>query len=103
MHGQRTPAAQSARGDNSELDKTGQTILQLLNKAADVTEQNNRRAIDTAQKLSRQVRAAGDRIAQLEAELAAHQERAERAEQWLHAVYVEIEDRFLNQAPRRAQ
>jgi hypothetical protein len=106
MHGQRTPAAQSAQGDNSEVDKAGQTILQLLNKAADVTEQKSRRAIDTAQKLSHQLRATGDRIAQLEAELAAHQERAERAQHWLQTVYVEIEDRFLNQdgsAPRRVQ
>jgi hypothetical protein len=106
MHGQRTPAAQSAQGDNSEVDKAGQTILQLLNKAADVSEQKSRRAIDTAQKLSHQLRAAGDRIAQLEAELAAHQERAERAQHWLQTVYVEIEDRFLNQdasAPRRVQ
>ena len=39
--------------------------------------------IDMAQKLSHQLRAA-DRIAELEAEVAAHQERAERAEQWLH-------------------
>jgi hypothetical protein len=106
MHSQRTPAAQSAQADNSEVDKAGQTILQLLNKAADVAEQKSRRAIDTAQKLSHQLRAAGDRIAQLEAELAAHQERAERAQHWLQTVYVEIEDRFLNQdgsAPRRVQ
>ncbi len=40
--------------------------------------------IDMAQKLSHQLRAAEDRIAELEAEVAAHQERAERAEQWLH-------------------
>jgi hypothetical protein len=103
MHGQRT---QGAQGDNSELDKAGQTILQLLDKAADVADQKSRLAIDTAQKLSHQLRAAGDRIAPLEAELAAHQERAERAERWLNTVYVEIEDRFLNQeknGPRRIQ
>jgi hypothetical protein len=103
MHGQRTSAATSAQGDGSEVDKAGQTILQLLNKAADVAEQKNRRAIDMAQKLSHQLRAAGDRIAQLEAELAAHQERAERAEHWLNTVYVEIEDRFLNQEQNGAR
>ena len=52
------------------LDKAGQTILQLLNKAADVAEQNSRHAIDTAQRLSHQLRAAEDRIAELEAEVA---------------------------------
>jgi hypothetical protein len=38
-------------GDNeAQLDKAGQTILQLLNKAANVAEQNSRHAIDTAQR-----------------------------------------------------
>ena len=66
------PAAQStqgARDDGSQLDKAGQTILQLLHKAADVAEQNSRHAIDTAQRLSHQLRAAEDRIAELEAEV----------------------------------
>ena len=73
----------------------------LLNKAADVAEENRRHAIDMAQKLSNQLRAAEDRIAELEAEVAAYQERAERAEQWLHRVYTEIEDRFLRQGNDR--
>jgi len=58
-------SAQGARDDNTQLDKAGQTILQLLNKAADVAEQNSRHAIDTAQRLSHQLRAAEDRIAEL--------------------------------------
>jgi hypothetical protein len=90
-------SAQGERGDNGQLDKAGQTILQLLSKAADVAEQNSRHAIDTAQKLAHQLRAAEDRISELEAEVAGYQERAERAEQWLHRVYTEIEDRFLRQ------
>ncbi len=90
-------SAQGARDDNTQLDKAGQTILQLLNKAADVAEQNSRHAIDTAQRLSHQLRAAEDRIAELEAEVEAYRQQAERAEQWLHKVYTEIEDRFLNQ------
>ncbi len=102
-------SAQSERTDNTQLDKAGQTILQLLNKAADVAEQNSRHAIDTAQKLSHQLRAAEDRISELEAEVAAYREQAERAEQWLHRVYTEIEDRFLRQGseqrgtPQRSQ
>ena len=88
-------SAQGERDDHTKLDKAGETILQLLNKAADVAEQNSRHAIDTAQRLSHQLRAAEDRIAELEAEVAAYREQAERAEQWLHRVYTEIEDRFL--------
>ena len=94
-------SAQGARDDNTQLDKAGQTILQLLNKAADVAEQNSRHAIDTAQRLSHQLRAAEDRIAELEAEVEAYRQQAERAEQWLHKVYTEIEDRFLRQEKRR--
>jgi hypothetical protein len=87
----------AASGDADQLDKAGQTILQLLHKAAGVAEENSRHALETAQKLSYQLRAAEDRIAALEAEVTAYQERTERAEQWLHRVYTEIEDRFLRQ------
>jgi TolA-binding protein len=80
-----------------QLDSAGQTILQLLNKAANVAEQNSKHAIDMAQQLSHQLRAAQQRISELEAEVTAYQNQAERAEQWLHKVYTEIEDRFLRQ------
>jgi molecular chaperone GrpE (heat shock protein) len=89
----------------NELDKAGQTILQLLHRAAGVVENNNRQALETAQKLSHQLRSAEDRIAELEAEVESYRERAERAEQWLHTVYTEIENRFLrntNSTPTRA-
>src|SRR5262249_16899157 len=97
--------AQGTRDDGSQLDKAGQTILQLLHKAADVAEQNSQQAIETAQRFSHQLRAAEDRIAQLEADVEAYRQRAGRAEQWLHKVYTEIEDRFLStdrNARRRA-
>ena len=51
-------------------------------------------ALDVAQKLSHQLVAAEQRIADLEAEVERHRDRAERAEQWLHKVYAEIEERF---------
>ena len=65
-------------GNPDQLDRAGQTILQLLNKAAGVAEENSRHAIETAQRLSHQLRAAENRIAELEAEVAAYQEQAER-------------------------
>jgi molecular chaperone GrpE (heat shock protein) len=96
--------AQDSRGDSTQVDRAGETILQLLGKAADVADRNSRQAIETAQRLSHQLRAAEDRVAQLEAEIDAYRQKAERAEQWLHTVYTEIEDRFLKQdAPRRAR
>jgi predicted nucleic acid-binding Zn-ribbon protein len=65
-----------------------------------VANENSRHALGMAQKLSDQLRAAEDRIAELEAEVTAYQQRAERAEQWLHRVYTEIEDRFLQQSDK---
>jgi hypothetical protein len=85
----------------NDLDKAGQTILQLLHKAADAADDNSRHALEMAQKLSHQLRTAEDRIAELEAEAETDRERAERAEQWLHKIYVEIENRFLRQSEDR--
>ena len=48
-----------------------------------------------AQKLSHQLRAAEDRVAELEADVQTYQERAERAEQWLHKIYTDVEERFI--------
>ena len=100
------PFARAERTSTSDgadqLDKAGQTILQMLQRAAGVAEENSRHALQTAQKLSDQLRAAEDRVAELEAQVTAYQQRADRAEQWLHRVYTEIEERFLQQreAPR---
>jgi hypothetical protein len=91
----------AAAGTDNQLDKAGQTILQLVAQAAGIADENSRHALGMAQKLSDQLRAAEDRVAALETELAASQERAERAEQWLHRVYTEIEDRFLQQSDNR--
>jgi hypothetical protein len=99
------PFARAAKGAPSveadQLDRAGQTILQLLHRAASVAEDSSRRALDTAQKLSQQLREAEDRIAELEAAVTAYCDRAERAEQWLHRIYTEIEDRFLRQEDGR--
>jgi hypothetical protein len=90
------PAAKNVAADD-QLDKAGQTILQLLHKAAGVAEGNSKHALDMAQKLSHQLRTAEDRIAELEAEVGIYQDKADRAERWLHKVYTEIEDRFRQQ------
>jgi hypothetical protein len=53
--------------NTDQLDQAGQTILQLVQKAAGVAEENSRHALGMAQKLSHQLRAAEDRLAELEA------------------------------------
>lgn len=95
-----TPNTKPAPTD--QLDQAGQTILQLLHKAAGVAEDNSRQALGVAQQVSEQLRTAEDRVAQLEAEIESHRDRAERAEQWLHRIYTEIEERFLRQNEPRA-
>jgi len=96
LHG-RLKAAETT----TTLNSTKPVRLQLLNKAADVAEQNSRHAMDMAQRLAQQLRDAENRIAELEAEVETHRQQAERAEQWLHKVYTEIEDRFLRQGEDR--
>jgi hypothetical protein len=93
------PVAKNAAQPDSadQLDKAGQTILRLLHRAASVAEANSQHALDMAQKLSHQLRAAEDRIAELETEVGIYRDKADRAERWLHKVYTEIEDRFLRQ------
>jgi hypothetical protein len=88
---------------NDPLDKAGQSILSLLQQAAGVAEKNSQQAMEMAQKLSHQLRAAEQRIADLEVEAQRDRDRAERAEQWLHKVYSEIEERFLPQDSGRAR
>jgi hypothetical protein len=87
-----------APGDG--LDKAGQSILNLLHKAAGVAEKNSQHALDMAQKLSHQLVAAEQRITDLEAEVERYRDGAERAERWLHKVYSEIEDRFIRDSDR---
>jgi hypothetical protein len=80
---------------NSELvDKAGQSILRLLDKAADAADQNSRQAVEAAQRLAKQLQAARDRIAQLESNLAVYRDRAERSESWLDKIRTEIEEKF---------
>ena len=68
------PASTPAHAD--QLDRAGQTVLQLLNKAAGVAEENSRHAIGLAQELSHKLHAAEGRIAELEGQAAAYQEQA---------------------------
>jgi molecular chaperone GrpE (heat shock protein) len=96
------PAAKSAgSNDADQLDTAGRTILSLLNKAASVADENSQHALDMAQKLSHQLRAAENRITELEADVRYYQDRCERADQWLHKIFSEIEERFLKPDDKR--
>jgi hypothetical protein len=81
--------------ESDPLDRSGHAIVAMLQEAVDVAKQNCERAMDIAHKLSLQLRAAEDRIAQLEGDIRHYQERAARAEKWMHRIHSEIEDRFF--------
>jgi ABC-type transporter Mla subunit MlaD len=76
------------------VDEAGQSILDLLHKAADTVDQETRQTVESAQRLAQQLQAARARIAQLDSELANYRDHAERSESWLDKVRTEIEQQF---------
>ena len=97
-----SPREQPRPNDSDPIDRSGLAIVGMLQQAVDVAQQNCERAMDIAHKLSLKLREAEDRIAQLEGDIrhyqdraARDQERAARAEKWMHRIHSEIEDRFF--------
>jgi len=88
------------RSYGTPLDEAGQAIIAKIQKAADLSNENCDRAMKLAHKLSMQLRAAEERINQLEAEIELFRDRAVRAERWLQTIQNEIEEKLI--APRSA-
>src|SRR2546430_3814029 len=86
------------RSHGTLLEEAGEAIIAKLQKAADLSNENCDRAMALAHKVSMELRAAGDRINQLEAEVELFRERAARAEAWLQTILKEIQDKLI--APR---
>jgi hypothetical protein len=86
---------QRQRDGADTIDQAGQGVLALVEQAANISKENTDRAMSVAHRLSLQLRAAEDRIAELQAELERAQGRAVRAEQWLVAIKGEIEDKLI--------
>jgi chromosome segregation ATPase len=85
---------------DDSIDQSGYAMIALLKEAASVSKENIDRAMTVAHKLSMELRAAEDRISQLEAEIERLGSRAARAEQWLEVIKKEIEDKLI--APMEA-
>jgi hypothetical protein len=75
----RHPPKQKRRSDGSPLDEAGQAIVAKIQRAADLSNENCDRAMTLAHKLSMELRAAEDRINELEAEVRLFRDRAARA------------------------
>ena len=82
------------------VEEAGEAIIAKIQQAADLSNENCDRAMKLAHKLSMQLRAAEDRINQLEAEVELLRDRAVRAELWLQTIQKEIEEKLI--APRSA-
>jgi multidrug resistance efflux pump len=94
----RKSATRTDAGDSVEI--VGQKIIELLNQAVEEANANTKHALDFAQKLSRQLRVAEERVNDLEATLKHYKDRAERAEKWLNFISSEIEQKFFGSADR---
>jgi hypothetical protein len=82
------------------IDQTGQALLALIKDAANVSKENIERAITMAHRVSLELRAAEERISQLEGDIARLESRATRAERWLEVIKTEIEAKLI--APMEA-
>jgi chromosome segregation ATPase len=92
------PHAPKAKNTDSEadlLDRTGNAVLGLVNRAARTAEADLQAAREVAEKLADQLRAAQSQINELEATVRYYQDRTERAEKWMHQISSEIHQRFL--------
>ena len=85
------------------VERSGQAIAALLKQASDAANADCEHAREHAHKISIQMRAAEDRIKELEVDLRRCQdralraeERAQRAESWLVQIYKDIENRFFD-------
>ena len=77
------------------VDRAGNAILELVNRAVQTAESDLQSARETAEKLTDQLRSAQSRINELEANVRYYRDRTERAEKWMHQISSEIRQRFL--------
>ena len=91
---------QNPRGEGEPIDQLGHAVVALINEAENISNENVDRAMTMARRVSLELRAAEDRIRQLQAEVERLESRATRAEQWLEVIKKEIEDRLI--APMEA-
>jgi hypothetical protein len=103
------PEAGNAGSEADLVDRAGNAILGLVNRAAGTAAADLREAREVAERLALQlqasrdqVRAADDQIKALKADVRRYQDRANRAEKWLQQISSEIEQKFLGADDSRA-
>jgi hypothetical protein len=77
--------------------------LGTINRAATTVQASYRQGLEIKSKLATQLRAAEQRISELEVKARYHEDRADRAEKWLYQISVEIEQKFLGRDAENSQ
>jgi len=98
-----TPKLNSRTDAGDPLDRAAQTILGTINRAVTTVEASYRQGLEINNKLAAQLRAAEQRISELEVKARYHEDRADRAEKWLYQISVEIEQKFFGRDEDNAQ
>jgi septal ring factor EnvC (AmiA/AmiB activator) len=96
------PKEKSTVSEADIVDRTGSAIFEFVQHAGEITETDLQEVRDVAEKLVDQLRAAHDRIDALKADVRHYQDRANRAEKWLHQISSEIEQRSQGGGKRRS-
>ena len=73
--------------EDDQLDKSGQAIIAMLDKAARAAKADDDRAVETAHELSLQLRDAEQRATRLQSEVDDLQQRVHQAEHWTVRIY----------------
>jgi hypothetical protein len=68
------------------IDQAGQALLAQIKDAANVSKENIERAMTMAHRVSLELRAAEERVSQLEADIERLESHATRAERWLEVI-----------------
>ena len=97
------PKLNSRTDAGDPLDQAAQTILGTINRAATTVEASYRQGLEVNDKLAAQLRAAEQRMSELEVKARYHEDRADRAEKWLYQISVEIEQRFFGREEDNSQ
>jgi hypothetical protein len=83
------------RSYDTPVEEAGEAIVAKIRRAADLSNENCDRAMRLAHKLAMELRAAEDRINQLEADVQVFRDRAAHAERWLQTIHKEIEEKLI--------